>query len=316
MGFRSASARATAIGMLAPCFWGMSVGIVRSIKEDFGAALGYPLMYGAAFVLMLLIFGRPDLKKFSKRFLFVAIPMANLCAVTFVASMATSDGGMQTVQAGMVNYSWPCLVILFSIVFNGQKARWWVLIGAAVCMIGVLTVMGGDAGLSFADLKKNVMSNPVSYGCAAASALTWAAYSSMTRAWSGGQNPVVPIFFIDFVLFTLYWLWCGAPSIPEHVAFRGWIDIAAGALAFGLAYACWTYGSVRGSLTLLGVASYFTPVLSCIFATFWIGADLSLAFWKGVFLVVAGSVICWLATRNVNKKRGMPIPLRAPKDRE
>jgi drug/metabolite transporter (DMT)-like permease len=57
-------------------------------------------------------------------------------------------------------------------------------------------------------------------------------------------------------------------------------------------------------------------VLSCIFATFWIGADLSLAFWKGVFLVVAGSVICWLATRNVNKKRGMPIPLRAPKDRE
>jgi drug/metabolite transporter (DMT)-like permease len=73
---------------------------------------------------------------------------------------------------------------------------------------------------------------------------------------------------------------------------------------------------VRGSLTLLGVASYFTPVLSCIFATFWIGADLSLAFWKGVFLVVAGSVICWLATRNVNKKRGMPIPLRAPKDRE
>ena len=44
-----------------------------------------------------------------------------------------------------------------------------------------------------------------------------------------------------------------------------------------------------GNMTLLGIGSYFTPVLSCVFASFYIGSDLSATFWQGVALVVLGT---------------------------
>lgn len=72
--------------------------------------------------------------------------------------------------------------------------------------------------------------------------------------------------------------------------------IAAGCV-FGGAYAVWTYGVQKGSMTVLAIGSYFTPVLSCLLGALMLGATLTLVFWQGVALVVIGSFICWLATR-------------------
>ncbi len=47
------------------------------------------------------------------------------------------------------------------------------------------------------------MSNPWSYTIALIGAILWAGYSSMTRAWSNGNNPVVVIFFNDMVIFAV-----------------------------------------------------------------------------------------------------------------
>lgn len=64
----------------------------------------------------------------------------------------------------------------------------------------------------------------------------------------------------------------------------------------GGAYAAWTQGMTKGNITVLAAASYFTPVLSCVFAVFWIGAKLDSSFWTGVAAVVVGSLLCWDAT--------------------
>ena len=37
--------KATCIGLLAPALWGMSVGIVRGVTEDFGLGPGFTIMY-------------------------------------------------------------------------------------------------------------------------------------------------------------------------------------------------------------------------------------------------------------------------------
>ena len=50
---------------------------------------------------------------------------------------------------------------------------------------------------------------------------------------------------------------------------------------------------LRGNLTLLGPqasASYFTPVLSTLFAALWLSTRLTMAFWQGVLMVTAGSL--------------------------
>ena len=67
--------------------------------------------------------------------------------------------------------------------------------------------------------------------------------------------------------------------------------VAGSAMAAG--YALWNIGVLRGNLTLLATASYFTPVLSTLFAALWLSTRLTMAFWQGVLMVTAGSLLCW-----------------------
>ena len=77
--------------------------------------------------------------------------------------------------------------------------------------------------------------------------------------------------------------------------------VAAQVLAVGgctaLAYSCWEHGIQRGNLAVLAAGSYFTPVLSALWASVWLAVRPGLPFWQGVVLVTLGSLVCWGATR-------------------
>lgn len=285
---------ATLIGLLAPLCWGMSVGLIRSVTEQFEFAAGMALLTWTAVIILFFILGLPDLKKFPKKFLFLGIPSANVYTVFFGLSMYLSDGGRQTVEVGMVNYLWPCLTVLFASLFNGQKARWWLWPGVIVSFIGIMLVLGGEQGIDLAGIAGRFRHNPWSYLFALAGAVMWGAYSNFTRAWSNGQNPTLIVFIIDAAIFTALWA-CGYGSI-SGVSFNGWLSMVLGALAMAVPCAAWTYGVSKGNITILAIASYFTPVLSCVFASLWIGASLTASFWLGVAVIVAGSLLCWSST--------------------
>ena len=273
----------------------MSVGICRGIAEDFGRGPGFTVMYAAACLLLLLIFGRPHLRAFSLKYLLLGVGAANVCAICFIFSLSMAEDATQTMQVGMVNYLWPCLTIVFAVLFNGERARWWIVPGVLLSLLGVMVVLGGEDGFNPMHFAANWMKNPWSYTIALVGAVLWAGYGSMTRAWSGGHNPVVIIFFNDMLIFGLIWLL--TPTPPGEWMHPGWLGVFLGAAATGLGYGVWTYGMQYGNMTLLGIGSYFTPVLSCVFASFYIGSDLSATFWQGVALVVLGSLVCWTSVR-------------------
>lgn len=292
--FPSVSHKATLIGLTAPVCWGMSVGLVRSITEQFGLAAGLTVLYVSTCLFLLFFLGVPKLKAFPQKYLFFGLPMANVCSICFCLSLYLSDGGQQTVEVGMVNYLWPCLVVLFAVLFNGQKAKWWIVPGVIISFIGVMLVLGGEEGIQPAEIWSHVQGNPWSYVLAFCGAVAWAAYSNFTRAWSNGQNPTLIVFAIDSVIFATIWL-AGFGDL-SHASAMGWISVAVGAVAMGGSYAAWSYGVTKGNITILAIASYFTPVLSCLFATVWIGAELDGAFWQGVAVIVFGSLMCWSST--------------------
>lgn len=306
--------RATFIGMLAPLMWGMSVGLVRGISEDFGYATGLCLMYVAALLFLLAILGRPQLRKFSKKYLLLGVGSANISATCFATSIALSDGGTQTMQVGMVNYLWPSLTVMLAILLTPQKARWWVFPGFALCLYGIVTVLGGEAGFSPTEFYNNVLKNPWSYGIALCGAITWSLFNVFTSMWAKGQNPTVIVFTFDLLIFfTLSML--GADSLTPTVSidptWRGILSICMAAFTTGAGYLCWSYGAIHGNITLMAIASYFTPVLSCVFGTLWIGAELTGTFWYGVSFVVAGSLLCWSATQFTKKETTTTITTKA-----
>lgn len=247
------------------------------------------------------IVGLPDFHRIDKRYLYFGIPTANLSSLSFCLAIFTSSGGAQTMEVGMVNYLWPSLTILFAVLFNGVRTRWWLYPGLLVAFGGIIVILSGDKGFSLTEFVARFAENPVSYLLALVAAVTWAGYSSMTRAWGNRINPSTIIFAVDTLVFLVLWL-LDIGSQPVAASAHGLMSVIFGGIAVGMAYVVWTLGMSKGNITVLAAASYFTPVLSCVFATFWIGAELNSSFWTGVVLVVAGSLLCWDATGRGMKK--------------
>lgn len=295
------STQATLVGLFAPICWGMSVSLVRGIAEGFGMAQGQFFLYCVATTCVFFIVGLPDFHRIDKRYLYFGIPTANLSSLTFCLAIFTSSGGAQTMEVGMVNYLWPSLTILFAVLFNGVRTRWWLYPGLLVAFGGIIVILSGDKGFSVTEFVARFAENPVSYLLALVVAVTWAGYSSMTRAWGKGINPSTIIFAVDTLLFLVLWL-LDIGAQPVAASAHGLMSVIFGGIAVGMAYVVWTLGMSKGNITVLAAASYFTPVLSCVFATFWIGAELNSSFWMGVVLVVVGSLLCWDATGRGMKK--------------
>lgn len=295
------STQATLIGLFAPICWGMSVSLVRGIAEGFGMAQGQFFLYCVATICVFFIVGLPDFHRIDRRYLYFGIPTANLSSLSFCLAIFTSSGGAQTMEVGMVNYLWPSLTILFAVLFNGVRTRWWLYPGLLVAFGGIIVILSGDKGFSVTEFAVRFEENPVSYLLALVAAVTWAGYSSMTRAWGKGINPSTIIFAVDTLVFLVLWF-LDIGSQPVAASAHGLMSVIFGGIAVGMAYVVWTLGMSKGNITVLAAASYFTPVLSCVFATFWIGAELNSSFWMGVVLVVVGSLLCWDATGRGMKK--------------
>lgn len=310
--FSSSAAQATLIGLTAPLCWGMSVSLVRGIAEGYGMAVGQCILYCVSSVFLYFIVGFPNFRTMDRRYLWIGIPTANACSLCFCLAIFFAADAKQTMEAAMINYLWPSLTLLFAVLFNGVKARWWLWPGLVVAFGGVTMVLSGADGFSLSGFAARVASNPIAYLFALGAAVTWAAFSSMTKAWGGSHNPSLVIFLIDATIYGVLWLMGIGTEAKGEPSLHGMISVILGGCAMGCAYAAWTHGVAKGSVMVLAAASYFTPVLSCLFAVFWIGAELDAAFWRGVLVIVAGSLLCWDASgrgvkakeRRLRAKRG------------
>ena len=261
------------MGLTAPVFWGTTVGLVRDITEEFSLSAGLAILYAVTVAYLLLVLGVPKIERMPLKYLLFGIPLSNACSILFCVSMYLCKNEQQTVEVGMVNYMWPCLVVFLSIFINSQKVRWWIYPGMAVSFAGIAMVLGGERGLDIAEISHNVSTNPVPYISAFLGALAWGLFS------------------LDFAIFAILWA-CGYGSVSNASA-TGWISVLLGAIAIGSGYAAWNYGIARGNMTYIAIASYFTPVLSCVFASLWIGAKLGTSLLTGVGVLVVGSLMCW-----------------------
>jgi drug/metabolite transporter (DMT)-like permease len=131
------------------------------------------------------------------------------------------------------------------------------VLGALSAFAGAaLIVTAGGEGLRPAALP--------GYGLAFLCALTWAAYSVLSRRW--GQVPTESV--------ALFCLGTAALSLPLHLMLETtawpaapggwWAVLALGLGPVGLAFFVWDIGVKQGDIQLLGVAAYAAPLLSTL----------------------------------------------------
>lgn len=285
---------ATLCGLLAIMLWGSLVGLIRSVTQHFGPLVGAACIYTLGSLLLLCFIGLPRLKNCSPGYLFG-------CGLLFVAyeicltlSIGFAHHHRQAIEVSMLNYLWPCLTVLLAIVINRQHASLWIIPGSLLALFGVFRILSGEA-FSLADLHDHVTDNPLSYGLALGGAMIWALYCNLTRRFARGQNGITLFFILTAASLWLISLYGEKTPLPAELT--AYAELAAVAVAMAAGYALWNMGILHGNMTLLAIASYFTPVLSSAFAALWLQNALHWPFWQGVILVTVGSLLCWWSTR-------------------
>jgi drug/metabolite transporter (DMT)-like permease len=159
-------------------------------------------------------------------------------------------------EAGLLNYLWPLLIVLFSSLLPGERLRLHHIAGALLGFAGTVLLLAGNLG---------GVATPAQLGgfaAALAAAFVWAGYSVMSRRLKAVPTDAVTGFCaVTALLAAIVHL-----SIETAVWPRGavpWLAIAAlGIGPVGVAFYTWDIGMKRGDIRVLGAASYATPLLS------------------------------------------------------
>ncbi len=162
------------------------------------------------------------------------------------------------VDAQLINYLWPLLIVVFSAFLPGARLRWHHIIGALLGFAGTLVLFNGIGIVITGDYI-------LGYIAAFIAAFVWAIYSViMSRMTSVPTDMVVGFYIATSVLSAFCHVFLEETAWP--VSTFQWF--ALGALGFGpvgVAYYLWDFGTKRGDIRVLGAASYATPLLSTAF---------------------------------------------------
>ncbi|CUW14274.1 Methyl viologen resistance protein YddG [Serratia grimesii] len=289
------SYKATLLGLLAILLWSSVVGLIRSVSEGLGPIGGAAMIYSVSAIFLLLVLRLPNLRHFPRAYLILGSVLFVSYEICLSLSLGYANTRLQAIEVGMINYLWPCFTVLMALVFNGQKAKWWLVPGLLLSLFGIGWIMSGEGGWSPTQMLDNVRSDPLSYSLAFGGAVIWALYCNLTKKIAQGQNGVV--LFITLTAIALWLKYAFSTESGMQFTLPVTLTLLCAGIAMGAGYAAWNVGILHGNMTLLATVSYFTPVLSAVFAALVLDTALTANFWQGVVMVTLGSLVCWRATR-------------------
>lgn len=188
------------------------------------------------------------------------------------------------VEASLINYLWPLLIVVFSALLPGHRLRWWHLAGALAGLCGTVLLVTGGGRLGFP------AAYALGYGAALACAVTWAGYSVLSRLFAQVSTEAVGSF-------------CGATAIRAalcHLLFEPtvwpqggqWLAVVAMGLGpVGAAFFAWDIGMKHGDIRTLGACGYLTPLLSTILLLIFGKAALSWTLALSAVLIAGGALL-------------------------
>ena len=187
-------------------------------------------------------------------------------------------------EAGLVNYLWPLLIVLFSGLLPGEKLRWYSVAGAFIGFVGTAILFVGKGLAPTANAGAG-------YLAAFMAAFVWAGYSVLSRRLAGVPTAAVAGFcLVTAALAALCHLLLETTGWPQD--FEEWeAVIALGVGPVGAAFYAWDIGVKRGDIRLLGVASYAAPVLSTLFLVLAGFAEARITLLLSALLIAGGGLL-------------------------
>jgi drug/metabolite transporter (DMT)-like permease len=188
-------------------------------------------------------------------------------------------------EAGLLNYLWPLLIVLFSSLLPGERLALHHIVGALLGLIGTVLLFAGNTGTHYESAQIP------GFVAAFIAAFVWAAYSVMSRRLKAVPTDAVAGFCLATALL--------AAAVHLGVEITVWPEtpvqwlavLALGIGPVGAAFYAWDIGMKRGDIRVLGAASYATPLLSTAFLILSGFAQPTATIALAAFLIAGGGLI-------------------------
>jgi drug/metabolite transporter (DMT)-like permease len=191
-----------------------------------------------------------------------------------------------TVQANLINYLWPLLIVLLSpVILKGYRLRSYHLLGAGMGLAGAgLIVTGGRIGLESKNLP--------GYLCAGAAAFVWASYSLLTKRLPPFSTAAVGgfCFFSGLLSLAVYFIQTPSLEVLATLSSRDWLFLLLiGVGPLGGAFFTWDAALKRGDPRIIGSLSYLTPLSSTLILVLLGGRSLDWTSALAMGLIIGGA---------------------------
>jgi drug/metabolite transporter (DMT)-like permease len=189
------------------------------------------------------------------------------------------------VEAGLIAYLWPLLIVVGSALLPGERLTWKHIVGALMGLTGTALILlrGAEGGFGGGSL--------IGYGAAILCALTWSGYSLMSRQFGETPTDVVTGFcLLSAVLSLLCHLVLETTVWPGNAG--QWLAILGLGLGpVGIAFYAWDYGVKNGDIQVLGVSSYTAPLFSTLILIVFGYGEASIAIAAACLLITGGAFL-------------------------
>jgi drug/metabolite transporter (DMT)-like permease len=198
-------------------------------------------------------------------------------------------------EAGLINYLWPLLIVLFSALLPGERLKRHHVAGALLGLVGTVVLFTGGKGLALA------ADYVPGFAAALVAAFVWSSYSVLSRRFAAvPTDAVVGFCLATALLAALFHAMLEETIWPADVG--QWLAVVAlGVGPVGLAFYAWDFGVKHGDIRVLGGLAYGAPVLSTTFLVLAGFAEPGLMLIVSAVLITGGGV---LAARDLLGRRG------------
>ena len=161
------------------------------------------------------------------------------------------------VEANLLNYLWPLLIVAFAGFLPGVRVRGVQIVGTLLGLVGAIVLVTRGSGI---DIQPQYLPG---YLAALSAAVVWAAYSVLNRRHAQVPSGTIIVACALVAVFGLL----------AHLGFertvapspKQWLVLAAmGIGPVGAAFLLWDHGTKHGDIAVLGSLSYLAPLLSTL----------------------------------------------------
>ena len=147
------------------------------------------------------------------------------------------------VEASLIAYLWPLLIVVGSALLPGETLRWHHIAGTVLGLAGAFLIVSRGGGLSFDP------QYAFGYAMAGLCALTWSSYSLLSRRFPAVPTSVVTWFCAATALLSL-----ACHLLLEETVWPAdtgqWLAVLGlGLMPVGAAFYAWDHGVKRGNFT-------------------------------------------------------------------